>query len=252
MHGGQAEEPSGEPAAARDGLVFGAHWGFLTFFAGLGGYHLAGLLLTVLVSGRVDEFDPLELPELGPVILLAFLPNVLLGLAPVAGSRIWGNGLRADFGILPDLRDLKIGLACGGFALLVGYLLNLVLLGVYGTERMEQNPLTELAGGIGDNAGWLVLAALVVVLAAPLTEEILVRGALWNGLERHRVPPWVILVLTALVFAYIHSEPARTLALIGQGLVIGSARLITGRVGASLVAHAANNLPPALLLFASP
>lgn len=237
-----------EPAAPRDGLVLGAHWGFLTFFAGLGGYHLAALIISALVSGRFEDFDPLELPELGPVILVAFVPNLLFGLAPVIGSRLWGRGLRADFGVLPNLRDVKVGLACGGFALLVGYVLNLVLLSVYGTERMAENPLNDLAGGLGDGIGWLVLAALVVVVAAPFTEELLVRGALWNALERHRVPSWVVLVLTAVVFAYLHGEPTRTLALLGQGLAIGAARMITGRVGASVVAHAANNLPPAVLL----
>jgi membrane protease YdiL (CAAX protease family) len=59
----------------------------------------------------------------------------------------------------------------------------------------------------------------------------------------------VVLVLTAIVFAYLHGKPTRTIALLGQGLAIGAARYFTGRVGASVIAHAANNLPPALLLF---
>ena len=52
----------------------------------------------------------------------------------------------------------------------------------------------------------------------------------------------------ALVFAQVHGEPSRMLALFGQGIAIGAARMITGRVSASIVAHATNNLPPALLL----
>ncbi|MBK1786773.1 CPBP family intramembrane glutamic endopeptidase [Prauserella cavernicola] len=239
-----------DPPPIRDGLVLGAHWGFLTFFAGLGGYYLLSLILTAVAVGGEGEVGSLRIPELGPLVLLAFVPNLLLGLAPVFGARRWGRGVLAEYRLLPNSRDLVVGLACGGFALLTGYVLNVLLLEVYGTERMS-DPLTEVFGGIATDTGWLVVAALIVVVCAPLTEELFVRGALWNGLAHYRVPPWVILLLTALVFAQLHGEPSRTIALLGQGIVIGYARLITDRVGASVVAHATNNLPPALLLFGS-
>ncbi|SFA90160.1 hypothetical protein SAMN05216266_10291 [Amycolatopsis marina] len=236
----------------RDGLVFGVHWGFLAFFAGLGGYYLVSLVLAAVLTGSVDDLPARASTEIGPIILLAFLPNLLLGLGPAIGSWLRGRGLRADYGLIPNARDLKVGLACGGFALLVGYLLNLVLLAVYGPESVNSGPLVELASGLGDELVWLILAALVVVLAAPVTEELLFRGAMWNSLAFYRVPQWAILLLTALVFAQVHGEPSRMIALFGQGVAIGVARLVTGRTGASMVAHAANNLPPALLLFTMP
>ncbi|WP_020671253.1 CPBP family intramembrane glutamic endopeptidase [Amycolatopsis nigrescens] len=245
----QGDEPSAPPSAGA-GLVLGAHWGFLAFFLGFGGYQLAALIMTAALSGRVNEFDPLELPEVGPLLLLAFVPNLLLGLAPALAARLWGPGFKATFRLLPTLRDLKVGLACGGFALLAGYLLNLLLLGVYGTDQLDDNPLTGLSEGLGDGTVWLVLAAVIVVAAAPLTEELLVRGALWNALAHYRVPGWVILILTSVIFAQLHGEPARTVALLAQGAAIGFARLTTGGVAAPLVAHAANNLPAALTLFA--
>ncbi|WP_019818350.1 CPBP family intramembrane glutamic endopeptidase [Saccharomonospora saliphila] len=233
-------------ASARDGLVLGAHWGFLTFFASYGAYYAVTLVLSGLALN--GGADPLTLPRLGPLVLLAFLPNLLLGLGPVLGSLRWGRGSRVDFGLVPTMRDVRIGVACGGFSLLAAYLLNLLLFGVYGPERMP-DPVTDAFGGLGSNVGWLLLAALVLVAGAPLTEELLFRGALWNALGHYRVPPWVVLVVTALVFAQVHGEPTRTLALVGQGVAIGAARMITGRVGSSVVAHAVNNLPPALLLF---
>ena len=233
----------------RTGLVFGAHWGFLAFFVGLAAYHVVTLVMTTARSGRAS-IDPFELLDVGPMLLLAFLPSVLLGLGPVAASHRWGNGPAADFGLIPSLRDLKVGLACGVLALGIGYLLNLVLLGLYGGDRVSDNPLTNLAQGVDDNGTiWLVPAAVIVIGVAPLAEELLTRGALWGALEHHRVPDWVIVVLTAVVFAYLHGEPTRTVALLGQGIAIGLARWRTGRVGAALVAHAANNVPAALLLF---
>ncbi|EHR49638.1 putative metal-dependent membrane protease [Saccharomonospora marina XMU15] len=231
----------------RTGLVLGAHWGMLAFVLALGGYYAVSLLLSALAT--IDAADPtgIRLPQLGPLVLLAFVPNVLLGLVPWLGSLRWGNGVRADFGLLPTGRDLKVGLACGGFALLAGYVLNLILLQIYGSERMA-GPLIEVFRGISADIGWLVVAAIIVVVGAPLTEELLFRGALWNGLAHYRIPNWVILLLTALLFAQLHGEPTRTVALIAQGVAIGSARFITGRVGASVVAHATNNLPAALFL----
>ncbi|WP_370943426.1 lysostaphin resistance A-like protein [Amycolatopsis sp. cg5] len=231
----------------RAGLVLGAHWGFLAFFIGIGGYHLANLLIAVFFSGHFGGFDQLELHDVGPLLLVAFVPNLLLGLGPLIGSKLWGLGLVKDFGAV-SLRDVKVGLACGGFALLAGYLANLVLIAVYGTERASENPLTDFSSEMGGSRLWLVLAALIVVLAAPLTEELLVRGALWSALDRYKIPQWVTLVLTAIVFAHLHGEPTRTVALFAQGIVIGLARYFTGNVSASVVAHAANNLPPALLL----
>lgn len=237
------------PPRVVDGLVLGAHWGILAFLAGLAGYYLLSLLMAVVFRGDVG-LGTTDLPALGPLVLFAFVPNILLGLGPALGSWRWGRGLLADYGLLPNGRDLRVGLACGGFALLAGYVLNLILVQIYGAEAFS-DPLNEVFGGITGDVGWLVVAALIVVLGAPLTEELLVRGALWNGLAHYRVPQWVTLVLTALVFAQLHGEPTRMLALLGQGIAIGTARMVTGRVGASLVAHAANNLPPALLLFAS-
>lgn len=241
----EGDDRPGPPV--RTGLVLGAHWGLLAFLLALGGYYGVSLLLSALAT--VDGGGPgqLRLTDLGPLVLLAFVPNLLLGLVPWLASRRWGKGVRADFGLLPNGRDIKIGLACGGFALLAGYLLNLLLLEIYGSERMS-GPLIEVFRGISANVLWLAVAAIIVVIGAPLTEELLFRGALWNGLAHYRIPGWAILLLTALLFAQLHGEPARTVALLAQGIAIGSARLITNRVGASVVAHATNNLPAALFL----
>ncbi|SNR72798.1 hypothetical protein SAMN06265360_11658 [Haloechinothrix alba] len=242
-------EPTEARAPAGDGLVLGTHWGLLALFIGLGGYHLAGLLVGLAVTGAEPGVGPLTVPELGPVLLLAFVPNLLLGVGPLLGSRLWGQGPRSDYALLPNWRDVQIGVACGGFALLAGYLINLVTITVYGSDEFTDSPLHGLAEGLGDDLVWLLVFAGALVIVAPLTEELLVRGALWNALAHYRVPAWAIVVLSAVLFAYLHAEPARTLALFGQGVAIGLARYVTGRLGASVVAHGTNNLPPAILLF---
>ncbi|MBB4685302.1 CPBP family intramembrane glutamic endopeptidase [Amycolatopsis jiangsuensis] len=228
--------------------VFGAHWAFVAFFAGVVGYHLVTLVTTAAVNHQTGDDDPLDLPA-GPALLLAFLPNLVLGLGPVAGSLRFGAGLERDFGLRATWRDIRIGLACGALALVVGYLLNLGVLAVYGGDDVSDSPLTDLPDVSDGSYAWVAAAAAILIVVVPLTEELLVRGTLWNALVHHRVPSWVVLVLTALVFAQLHGESTRMIALFGQGLVLGLARYRSGRTAASMVAHAANNLPPAVLLF---
>ncbi|GAA0213364.1 type II CAAX endopeptidase family protein [Saccharothrix mutabilis subsp. mutabilis] len=223
-----------------------AHWGFLALFVGLGGYHLSSLVFTAVTADRFAEVDVTDPPVLGPLLLLVFLPNVLLGLGPVVVSRWRGDGPERDFGLIPHARDIKVGLACGGLSLLAAWVLGVVLLRI---NRDSGSSLERIGALSGGQSIWLACAALFVFLGAPLTEELLTRGALWSALEHYKVPRYAILGLTALIFAFLHEESWRTISLFAQGLAIGAARMITGRVAASVVAHAANNLLPAVYLY---
>ena len=212
----------------------GLPWGFVAFFIGYVGYYLLHLALNAALPGI----------NRGPLLLLAFAPNVLLGLAPLALSWWRGSGPAADFGLVPEKRDVTVGLLCGGAALIGSWLLSLVLVGLVGPP--PQTGLTHLQAG--GRSVWLLLFAVFAFVGAPLTEELLVRGALWGALEHCRVPRYAVLVLTALVFAFVHQEPWRLPILFSAGLALGTARMITGRLATSVVAHATNNLLPALAL----
>lgn len=222
----------------------GVAWGFAAFFLGCGTYYLVSFVLGVLVPEHRAAFDPAAPPELGPLLLLAFVPNMTLGLIPALFSWRRGNGLRADFGLIPTWREVKIGFACGGSALVASGLVAVVLVSVSGAP-----PQSAIDGLMEqDRSIWLVLFALFAFLGAPLTEELLVRGALWGAFEHHQVPRYAILLLTALIFALLHAEPWRMPVLFVGGVALGAARMITGGIGASMVAHATNNFLPALVL----
>jgi membrane protease YdiL (CAAX protease family) len=219
-------------------------WGFAAFFLGYGGYYLVGMIVSGALP-RGPGFDPTQPPNLGPLLLLAFAPNILLGLVPAVFSWCKGGGLRSDYGILPTKRDVKIGLICGGLALFVSWLLGLVLVSISG--QLPDDRISQLTHG--PKSIWLLLFVLFAALGAPVTEELLMRGALWGALEYHRVPRGAILLLTSLIFAFIHEEMWRLPILFAGGIAIGAARMITGRIGASMIAHATNNFLPALVLF---
>ena len=239
----------GQLAAASRGPM---PWGFLAFFVGLGVFYILGLALTPVLSHALTDFDNTAAGDAnGPLLIVAFVPNLAFALFPLLFSYWKGNGPKRDFGLAMRWRDLWIGLACGGTAIGLGVLVNLILArfvftGVGTGGNSGINGLTELSNG---RTIWLALFALFAFIGAPFTEELLFRGALWGALEGFKINRYVVLVLVTLVFAYGHQEPQATLALFCQGLSIGTARMITGRISSSMVAHATNNLVPALILF---
>ncbi|WNV89892.1 CPBP family intramembrane glutamic endopeptidase [Umezawaea sp. Da 62-37] len=226
-----------------------AHWAFAAFFTGLAGYYLCTLAVTALTADRFDSFDISDPPVLGPLLLLLFLPNILLGAGPLALSHLKGQGPAADYGLKPTWQDVKVGLACGGLSLLLAWIVGVVLLSIRRDTASSTSALEDIGLLSGGKSVWLAVAALFVFLGAPFTEELLTRGALWNALEHHRIPRLTILALTALIFAFLHEESWRTIGLFAQGMAIGTARMITGRTSSSIVAHATNNLLPAVYLY---
>lgn len=254
---GQAAEvpttniPSNPTFAAQPyspGGPVGLPGGFVGFFAGFGGYYLVSLIVTGAVAAVAINPDAVQSNLRGPVVLIALLPNLMLGLGPAVLSWWRGNGPRRDFGIRFTRADLSTGFLCGVVALAIGLAVNFVLRELV-FRQPQQSVAQELGQLSGGRTGWLGVALLYVVLIAPLNEEMLMRGALWGALEHYRVPKLMILGLTALIFALSHQEPTLTLALFGQGVAIGVARMRTGGIGASMVAHATNNLLPAVALW---
>ncbi|MEU5695521.1 CPBP family intramembrane glutamic endopeptidase [Actinosynnema sp. NPDC020468] len=224
-----------------------AHWGFPAFFLGLAGYYACNLLFTAVTADRFAHVDVTDPPVLGPLLLLVFLPNVMLGAAPLVYSWWRGDGPARDFGLAPTWRDVRVGLACGVLSLVLAWVLGVVVLSI---DRDAGTGLDRVEALSDGGTVWLAAASAFVFLGAPIAEELLTRGALWNALAHYRVPPVAILGFTALIFAFLHEESWRTIPLFAQGLAIGAARMITGRTSACVVAHAANNLVPAVYLYA--
>src|SRR5699024_7851793 len=101
---------------------------------------------------------------------------------------------------------------------------------------------------------WAAVAMFVYLwLVGPVCEELIYRGLLWGAVERlqWKTARWgrlaAFLVSTA-VFAASHLEPMRTALLLVIAVPIGLARLRTGRLLASIVAHQVNNFLPAVAI----
>ena len=85
------------------------------------------------------------------------------------------------------------------------------------------------------------LGYFVVGLFAPLTEELVFRGAILKALLQWKPNPWVGIVISALLFALVHMNPAQMPHAILVGLLLGWMYYRTDSVIPGVVYHWVNN-----------
>lgn len=183
------------------------------------------------------DTDALRIGELALLQVPLWLG--LLGV-PLLATRVRGNGPRRDLGLWATLADAPIGLAIGVACQLV--LVPLVTLPVFLLSDADQADLEAPARELTDKAhglGVLVLI-LVVVVAAPLAEEVFFRGMLQRTLARHW-PIWPAMLVTSVLFGVSHFQVLQLPALASFGLVLSLVAHRTGRLGRSIWAHVGFN-----------
>lgn len=102
--------------------------------------------------------------------------------------------------------------------------------------------VSQRATELSDSAHgfWKILLVAVVVLGAPIVEEIIYRGTVQPGLQE-KWGTGAGIVATAVIFALIHQSPVELPGLFAFALVLGMARYRTGRLGTPIVTHMAFN-----------
>jgi membrane protease YdiL (CAAX protease family) len=166
--------------------------------------------------------------------------GVLVGVA-VRAARTKGSGsVVRDFGLAMRPSDVPVGIAAGLAAQLA---LNLVLIPVYDLFDINRDDVGTTARDLADRAhglGNVVILTVMVVVIAPVVEELFYRGLWLRSIERRLGSTWAI-VLSALVFALVHFEPYDFPALFGFGLILGWLAVRSGRLGPGIWAHVAFN-----------
>jgi uncharacterized protein len=120
-------------------------------------------------------------------------------------------------------------------------------------ESQANSAVGEIFHGQRLSLGWALTLFVGVWLIAPLGEELLYRGVLWRAMEHWAWNRWVITGLTTVLFALAHPlfsgshiELLRSPLLVVITLPIALARLLSGNLLASIVAHQTNNFLPAI------
>jgi len=88
-----------------------------------------------------------------------------------------------------------------------------------------------------------VLMGLAIVLAGPIVEEVLFRGALFGPLLRSHGRA-VVVVGTAAIFALVHLDVHAMVPILAVGASLGYLRLLCGSLFPAVVMHAAFNAVP--------
>ncbi|WP_238412527.1 CPBP family intramembrane glutamic endopeptidase [Saccharothrix deserti] len=209
---------------------------------------VAASVVVLLAFGTGDP----ALLEDGLLLALLVVPTSVGAVVAVLGVARLGSGPKAgrarrELAVRWNGRDIGIGVAFG----LGGLVLTLPAAALWAAWVGDEQA-TSAVGDVfaGRELGPVAAAVtfLVVWLVAPLGEEVLFRGVLWRALEHWRWNRWVVFAVTSLAFSFAHLELLRTPLLLVLSIPIGLARLFTGNLLASVVAHQVNNFLPAVAL----
>ncbi len=168
------------------------------------------------------------------------------GAGPLLTSYFRGRGPVADYGAELQAKDIPIGLLLGAFTQLV-----LVWILYWPILRwlVEDEPgqvareLTDRIDGRAD--AWIL--TLMVVLAAPIAEELFYRGLLLGALRFH-FGDWTSILLSAGIFAVAHQQLLNLPGLFMFAVIAGVLRVRTGRLGPSILFHMGFNLATVIVL----
>ena len=170
----------------------------------------------------------------------------LLG-APIVASRRKGSGsLAQDFGLSVRWTDALIGLPTGVACQLL--LVPLIYLPLQ--QFVSKHDLEEPVRKVTDSAhgGGYIVLTIVVVVGAPIVEELFFRGLVLRSLQRRFGDAWAV-VGSALVFGLAHFEWLQLPALVALGLILGTMAVRTKRLGPSIFTHAGFNLVTMIALW---
>lgn len=237
----EPQPPGGKPPSHR--------WGFGAFLL----VEAVLLATAALVSAVLaDGLDPGEGVPMRNVLIGTIAPTLVAAGVAVLITVVRGNGPWVDLRLEFRWDDVRTGLRFGALGLLVTTIGVAVWTQIVGEENAK-----SAIGTLVQDKPMAVQAAIVIFLylwlVGPICEEIIFRGLLWGAVERlhwgqERWGRLAAFVLSTAVFAASHLEPLRTTLLIVIAIPIGLARLVTGRLLGSIVAHQVNNFFPALAL----
>ena len=235
------EEPSGEaplpeaPPRRRFGDVVGVapgNWGVNQVMVGL----LVAVGVVFIGVAIVSAFDPNLDSEAGTLIAQAVVAFALVGVAALF-ARISGPG-----GPLSSLGFRRAGWGAIGLAFAAWFAYVIVAAQIAPFLQPEQQDVARDLG-VDNGTASLIIAGLLIVVAAPVSEEVFFRGFMFAGLRR-RIPLWPAAAISAAVWGALHLSGGNigvAVQLAIFGLLLAWLYEHTGSLWPPIVAHAFNN-----------
>jgi membrane protease YdiL (CAAX protease family) len=213
-------------------------WGLGDAAVGL----LVGWVATAVVVGLWVSAGGHEPTDTSLGALAAGEAALWLGLlgAPIVASKRKGAGsLREDFGFSFRWTDPLVGLPLGVLCQLL--LVPLIYLPLQ--QFISKHDLEEPVRRVTDSAhgGGYIALTIVVVVGAPVVEELFFRGLVLRSLQRRFGDAWSV-IGSAILFGLAHFEVLQLPALVALGVILGVLAVNTKRLGPSIFTHAGFNL----------
>jgi membrane protease YdiL (CAAX protease family)/uncharacterized RDD family membrane protein YckC len=198
---------------------------------------LAVLLTTVFEVGIVSIFDS-DLSSLGArLVTQGLLAATLVGVAFVVSADGGGVAQRQALGLRPPTRS-PFGVAALAYLAYVAF-----AFGYSALVHPHQKDVTRDLG-FGHGTVGTIAAGLLIVIAAPVSEEIFFRGFVFGGLRNRRSFP-VAGLISAGIFGLFHYTGAGSLGVVPQLAALGFALSWvyeeTGSIYPTMAMHALNN-----------
>ncbi|MBP9667231.1 CPBP family intramembrane metalloprotease [Candidatus Saccharibacteria bacterium] len=132
--------------------------------------------------------------------------------------------------------------------MMFAYIANAIWPQIFATQQPQEIPFHNMAQSFE-----YVVAFMTLVVLAPLAEELLFRGYLLGKLQT-KMPAYVAVVVTALAFGGLHLPADHIQWTVGLdtfalGIVLGTLRVYTGSIWASVLLHGLKNAVAFYFLF---
>ena len=199
---------------------------------------LAGQLIALVMLTWWYGVDVLRLPDFsgdGPAVTVIVLTSTPVQVALLAlFAKMRGASAAEYLGLIwPSRSELLVG---------IGAIVALIVVGDGVSALVGHNIVTPFQNDIyrtAGDTGWLALLWLAVVVITPIGEETLFRGFLFRGWLRKPGDAWVVIAVTALLWAIIHVQ--YDWYVIGQvfvsGLLLGWLRWASGSTILTILLH---------------
>ncbi|GCF94903.1 CAAX amino protease [Enterococcus florum] len=192
-------------------------------------------ITVVVLVGLLGETTGVIVGLIGFAIML----SVFIYLANKA--KLWTKNGFSSIGKTMTIGK-SIGFAVAGFVIVRLYVAFLVLV-IHMPPTANDQGIQTISGTASP-----ILFFLALTVMAPIMEEIVFRGFLFKFFFRNQ--PVLALLLSAALFGLVHgpTDLLSAATYVGMGAVFALIYYKTGRLEMSILAHALNNLLPAVTL----
>ena len=205
---------------------------------------LAMIIGTICVAIFDPQFDTTAGKDAAQLMVGLALGGTALGFALIDS----GGRIREAFGKLGMGARITIGAI--GLALLAWLIYILCAAVLTPLLQPDQQDVTNELGTNKDSIGSIAIAGVLIVILAPLTEEMFFRGFMFASLRRS-MPLWPAALIAAVVWGSLHLSGGNigvAIQLSVFGVILAWLYERSGTLWAPITAHALNNTIAFILL----